>query len=81
MNPSIARVTRLKPDFTYGFSIISPHGEVFRVLGGDEQVDSFSLLVLAELRNRGEKSLISAPTAALDHWAAKKKTKFLEAKD
>jgi hypothetical protein len=81
LNPEIARVTRPKPDLTYGFPIISPDDKIFGTLKGDHQVDSFSLPVLGELRNRQKESLISAPTTALYRWATKKKVHVLEAKD
>jgi hypothetical protein len=81
MNSKMARVTQPKPDLTYAFPIISPHDELFKALNGDVHVDSFSRPVLAELRNRGENSLISAPTTALYHSATKKKATLLEAKD
>ncbi|KAJ4378643.1 hypothetical protein N0V86_005513 [Didymella sp. IMI 355093] len=81
MNPNMARVTQPKPDFTYGFPVVSPHDELFKVLNGDVHVDSFSLPVLAELRNRGKDSIISAPTTGVWHSATKKTPKLLEAKD
>lgn len=81
LNPKIARVTRPKPDLTYGFPVIAPNDEIFKTFEGDHKVDSFSLPVLGELRNRQKGSLVSAPTTALHNWATKKKTKPLEAKD
>lgn len=81
MNSRVARVTQPKPDLTYGFPVIPPNDELFSIFEGDGHVESFSLPVLAELRNRGAGSLISAPTTALHNWATKRKAKSLEAKD
>ena len=80
LNPEMVRVTQPKPDLTYGFPIISPKDEAYKVKS-DHQVDSFTLPVLAELRNREKESLISAPTTALYNWAAKNNAKLPEAKD
>ena len=54
---------------------------MYEIFKGDPQVDSFSLPVLGELRNSGNKSLVSAPTTGLYNWAAKNKATLPGAKD
>lgn len=80
LDPDIQRPTQPKPDLTYAFNIIDTAAKLYPKFKYDRYLESFSLPLLSELRNRKKGSVISSPTTKL-RQTAKNKRMVLAAKD